>query len=363
MDFVKLWNRLEGSRTHLASAALIVVGLLGLTGQIDPATLMSLGLTAAGAIGVTLRLAIAKLPEKQQDALYRLFTLWRSVSEQIQPQPPVDPRPASSLGVMLLIFVLGTTTASAAEVRIVGPKGVPVAGYPAELFIQGAPLGSTIGWDSVPRYEGLPFVEPQDDGYAAKLNTMAGAWKLIVAITPPGEPTVFRYFDFTVPGTAYVPIPGPSPQPLPIPVPPPPTPPLPPPNPPPVPPKPDPLPPPSVDFQIADRVAAIASTINSPQRAVEVVRLADAAEALAGQVAAGTVKRADDVMVRIGQGIKGLNSSAWSAVAPKFTALMKETWETHGDGPLQLTEDGDIVEPTSWSDLLREIATGLRRVR
>lgn len=148
----------------------------------------------------------------------------------------------------------------------------------------------------------------------------------------------------------------------PTPTPPKPTPtPTPPPGPPPVPPQP-PAPLPPGEFGVAEKVAAIVRKIDSPSRAAQATQLADAADALASEINAGAVKNAQDVMSRIGDGIKSLNSPVWVATAPTFTALMKETWFANSVR-LKVTEKFDMVQPVAWSILLREIATGLRSVK
>lgn len=149
--------------------------------------------------------------------------------------------------------------------------------------------------------------------------------------------------------------PPPQPQP-PKPTPAPTPPPVPPPNPPPAP-----LPP--GEFGIAEKVAAIVRKIDSPKRAAEAVQLAEAAEGLAAQIAAGTVGNVTEVLTRIGTGIKALNAPAWSASAAEFAAVMKSTWEAHSAGRLKLTAAGGMVEPAGWSALLREIAVGVRSVK
>jgi hypothetical protein len=120
---------------------------------------------------------------------------------------------------------------------------------------------------------------------------------------------------------------------------------------------------PAGEFQVAEQVAAIVRKIDSPRRAAESAQLADAAEALAAQIAAGTVPNVTEVLTRIGEGIKGLNSPAWSAVASQFAAAMETTWKAHSAGRLKLSVTGGLVDKPAWATLLREIAIGLRSVK
>lgn len=145
----------------------------------------------------------------------------------------------------------------------------------------------------------------------------------------------------------------PAPQPIPPKPIPPPTP-IPPPSPPPIPPG---------EFLISDKVATIVGRINSPQRSKEAGQLADSAEALAAQIAAGTVTNVTDVLMRIGTGIKALNSPAWTAAAAEFSAVLETTWKAHSSGRLKVSVVGGLQDPTSWATLLREIAIGVRSVR
>lgn len=376
MDWTKLPEKLQGYRTHIAAGALTLVGVLGLSGRIDESTLLSLGASALGAMGVFLRLAIAGMPQQQQDALYKLLTLWRAASEQASPQPDTPPataavrkplRDISGIAGLLLAMSL-CSSAWAGDAMIAGPAAVPAPGYPCRLFIQGdLPAETAIGWDVSPRREGVVQIRPAADGLSADLTTLGGAWRIAVAIHEPGRTIYFRYFDVAVPGQPYTPPPGPmpipdpqpgpTPQPTPIPDPPAPAPQ------PPRPPTPGPTPLPAGEFQVAELVAAIVRKIDSPKRGAEAAQLADAAEALAAQVAAGTVPNVTEVLTRIGEGIKGLNSPAWSAAAAQFAATMEQTWKAHSTGRLKLTVTGGLVDKPAWATLLREISTGLRSVK
>ncbi len=125
------------------------------------------------------------------------------------------------LPALLLCGLASQAMAATMEVYVAGPSGVPVAGFPCELYVQGnIPEGTKFTWDYQPQYPGVPFVEPLNGGRMARLNTLPGIYKIIVSVTPPGEEQgVIIYKDFTVPGTQYVPTPPPAPTPQPLPTP------------------------------------------------------------------------------------------------------------------------------------------------
>lgn len=386
-QFGKLFN---GKKSHTAGVVLILVGILGMTGALDSATLVSLGSAGVGALGIALRLAIAKLPDQERTALEQILAALLKPAPQSEPTfdnlslwsgpdrqspelaaaaraaaAPVTSRDVAGAGSLLLAVSLATA-ASASEAVIVGPSGVPAPGIPLTLYVQGElPPETAIGWDVSPRRDDVNQVRPAADGRSAEIATLAGTWRVSVAVHEPGRRIYFRYFEVTVPGTPYVPpgppgptppTPEPSPSPKPAP-----TPPQPAPQPPtPTPPAPKPAPVPAGEFGVAPRVAELVAGITDPRRGETAAALADAADALAAQIDAAAVDNVSDVLNRMGAAIKALESDAWSKAAAEFSGILKTTWEKHARGRLRLTATGGLVEPKAWSTLLQELAVGLR---
>jgi hypothetical protein len=247
-------------------------------------------------------------------------------------------------------------TAVAGEVTIVGPSAVPAPGYPCRLFVQGElPEGTAVGWDVSPRREGIKQIQSTDDDAAADLTTLAGHWRVSIAIHEPGQKIYFRYFDVAVPGTPYVPPPGPTPTPVPTPSP---TPsPTPAPNPPgpqpPGPPQPGPTPAPEPVFPpdrfgMAEATYQLGLTVNSPTRAKEAACLAEGCKTLAAQLAAGTLKNSKDIIASIAETLDHCTSSAWDKAREQLAAKLTELYSA-----------GKLRTPSDWKDLATEIKAGL----
>lgn len=160
-----------------------------------------------------------------------------------------------------------------------------------------------------------------------------------------------------VPPPAPVP-PTPAPAPTPKPAPPP----------APVPPAPEPIP--DGEYNVAVRVAEIVGTINDPARKAKAQEFANAADAIAAEIAAGTVTNVTEMIDRIGKGLDAAGP-AWSPARVQFAGLLQSTFEAHRGGPgadgsarsdkLSLTTVGNFRYPRNWSTLLRECGVGARR--
>ena len=149
------------------------------------------------------------------------------------------------------------------------------------------------------------------------------------------------------------PTPPPGPQPGPTPPNPQPTPPG------PTPPQPNPGPAPLPDgqFGVAKLVYEEASKVPSPNRAAEASALADQFEAVAAQIAAGTLRNALSISSAIkAAGAKALTTpeanAAWGPAADKFGQVIYGFYKA-----------GKFREPSDWATCLREISSGLRAVR
>ena len=162
---------------------------------------------------------------------------------------------------------------------------------------------------------------------------------------------------------AVVPLPTPSPIPNPAPSP------VPAPTPSPV--RPDPLPPPvpaplptePVDgrFGIAKAVWKIAKEVQSPDRVAESQALASVFESVAAQVAAGTLNGTlldpqwHKISVALTAGNKPIMAKHLAAWKSSAEQLSEAIGQRYGDGKLNSNQD--------WSDLLNEIASGLKAVK
>lgn len=281
------------------------------------------------------------------------------MTDWLNPKLPVIP--------LLLAMLLFPASVFAASPRAIITG--PTTATPGEFLTLDA-TGSEnepkhFKWSISPELKGRKQLLPSDGGGKCVVATYPGVYLITLAISNEDGIDTLTY-QITIPGEAPCPPPSPvptPPQPLPIPPGPVPTPtPL-----PPVPPVPVPVPIPPVvppgEFNVAPQVAVIVSKIPSPNRVAEAKQLADAADALAAEIAAGTVTNATVVLTRIGAGIKALNSPAWVVAAPELAALMQATWQAHSKDRLKLTTTGGIVDASGWSTLLREVAIGARGVK
>lgn len=259
---------------------------------------------------------------------------------------------------LLLLALLVPSVASASPPRAIITG--PTTATPGEFLTLDA-TGSEndpkhFKWSISPELRGRKQLLPSDGGGKCVVATYPGVYLITLAISNDDGIDTLTY-QITIPGDA--PCPPPEPQPVP---------------PQPVPPTPGPAPQPTPvpvpvpvipdgEFKVAAKVAEIIGRINSPSRTTEAKQLADAADALAAQIAAGTVTNATEVLTRIGGGIKAMNNPAWTAAAADFAKLMETTWKSHSAARLKLTAIGGIVDPAGWSTLLRELAVGARAVK
>lgn len=163
-----------------------------------------------------------------------------------------------------------------------------------------------------------------------------------------------------IPGNPPCPPPGPKPidppGPIPEPTPPAPTPPKPP---GPVP-TPVPVPIPAGEFGISPKVADIVRKIVDPAKAATAKSLADAADAIAAQIAAGTLTGVNDLLTRVGEAIKATGNPAWQAAAADFSKELAATYAAHKGGRLAVSTFGGFKDAAGWAALMREVATGVR---
>lgn len=340
-----LMQRMNGTKTYGLAVLLALLAAADVLGLIPDEQRTAIYSVIVAGLAAALRHGIARLPEDQQAKLARARELVESIREQIPPRetnsPPIEDgaylrsqigyRPDShkrhlaGAGLLLLCLLI-PVTASASDIRIVGPAAVPVAGCPCELFVQGdLPAGTKITWDYFPKAEGFPLVDSADRHKpVVRLNTMAGAYKLIVSVTPPGdEAPVIRYHDFSVPGSPYTPPTPPAPTPQPQP-------PGPQPQPPPQP-QPQPVDP-TFDvgqFGFAEATYRAAIAVNSPQRKSETVCLATKLAAIVNGIDTddpkrGTIQTAQQAANSLGAAFDGCLSEAWNDTRDRLADRVSE---------------------------------------
>lgn len=249
----------------------------------------------------------------------------------------------------LLAFLLIAGTASAA-----GPKAIingPATAVPGELVTLDA-SGSQgenlrFRWSVQPDQPGrIMFEECPKGSGKIRISTFPGTWHYTVFVFNAEDSDVLTW-AVTIPGGT---VPTPSPTP---PAPTPPAPPSPNPAPPaPVPPTPPPQP---STFGIRDQIPVWAMTVTSPNKVANAARLADAADALAAAVAAGTTSGPAKILAALTAAnaiALGSDLAAWKSFGVSYSAALTGLYAT-----------GKLKTDAEWSEMLRETAAGLRMVK
>lgn len=376
MDWLK---QLEGYRTYLSAGSNMLLSI-GAT--------LSVIATAVGALPIDRGLAIAAVCmtlSQGCNAAAQIFQRLATakLSDLVEPskpdatpaQPPVDfddaarSRVTGVMGLMLAVLSGAAGIAAAQEgVSIIGPTEVQAPGLPCELHLQGVESTKKvdIAWKVFPPVANVRMVEAREGGKIARLTTIGGKWSIICAYHVEGEPIRFVTHETTVPGAPYTPPPGPAPTPSPLPLPPAPPIPTPPapvpgpnvdPSPTPKPPAPTPPAPapelPAGDFdKLPARVRDLAAAVNSTTRAAEALKLADAIEGIAAQIAAGTLTGPQNIVNALGVSLNANTNAAWDDCRAKMVDSLKA-----------LYMGGKLKTPSAWSTMLREVVTGLRAVK
>jgi len=305
------------------------------------------------------------LLEAMRDLVRRLKEAKAAEEANTAPHlPPITttgPEPTRLPLILLALLVPSIAVAAPPRAIITGPT----TAIPGELLTLDATSSENepkhFKWSISPELRGRKQLEP--NGGKCVVATYPGVYVVTLAISNDDGIDTLTY-QLTFPGEAPCPPPAPKPVVPDVPIPPVPVP-TPTPN-PPVPTPPGPVPTPVIpdgEFKVSAKVAALIGKINSPNRSTEAKQLADAADSLAAEVAAGTVTNATVVLTRIGAGIKDIKNPQWVAAATEFAALMQSTWQEHSKGRLKLTTIGGIVDASGWSTLLRELAVGARAVK
>lgn len=241
----------------------------------------------------------------------------------------------------------------------------PVTGQAGEILILDA--GQSTGgpthfsWDVSPRISGRKMFEPEcGDSSRIRIASFPGKYKYTLIVSNADGNDVV-YWDVTIPGAAPQPSPGPNPAPEPSPGPPQPDPapePAPKPGPDPAP-NPNPGPPviPDGQFGIARQIVDWAAEITSPTKLQDARGFAGSFEAVASQIASGSLRDAD----KIAQALLASNRSAvgqdviqahWMSLAQHLNAHLAAT---HFAGKLE--------DSNQWATYLRECAAGFKAIR
>lgn len=374
---------LVGWRTYLSNAAyiLLAVGQIatvlatamgGVTfenGVVATVVLLGLAQVCNALAGIFQRAATRSVQENLAALPEEVVNIRSLIDQMIKPAPkfPDDPgRPASAGLILFALLLLGGTAVAAPPTAIInGPKSAEAG---EELIFdasmsEGEP--TLYAWRVFPQLQGRKQLTVLEGGKKVRLSSYPGTYllRLMVAntegiadhehqVTIPGPmpcppaPTPSPVVPVPVP----VPVPGPSPGPTPVPVPTP-TPPV------PVPPAP-PMPTPDVlpagEFDgLPAAVRALALMVNSPNRAAEAAKLADAIEAVAAQIAAKSLVTPDAMVKAIGAAFNGSVPPAWDQdFRARAVAKMKELFLA-----------GKLPTPDRWAVMLREVVIGLRSVK
>lgn len=259
---------------------------------------------------------------------------------------PLSPSAGNPL-VPLIAFLLIAGTASAAS-----PKAVingPTTGTAGELLTLDASQseGENLKylWRVQPDVSGRRmFRSCGTTGDVIHISTMPGTWQYTLVVSN-AEGADLLTWTVTIPG-------NPSPQPNPVPPGPGPTP-----GPSPTPPSPHPDPPAPAPskFGIRDQIPVWAASVSSPTRVAAAGRLADASDALAAAVAAGTTSGPAKILAALtaaNAAALGADLAAWKSFGVSYSAALSGIYAM-----------GRLKTDADWAELLRETAAGLRLVK
>lgn len=274
------------------------------------------------------------------------------VGGHLREQFPLNPQSGNPL-LPLLAFGLLSASAVAAP-----PKAVingPTTGTAGELLTLDASQseGENLKflWRVQPDVSGRRmFRSCGTTGEVIHISTMPGTWQYTLVVSN-GDGADLLTWTVTIPGS---PAPQPNPNP-PLPHPEPgPTPGPPGPSPRPQPDPPAPVPSPS-RFGLREQIPVWAASVTSPNRVANATKLADAADALAAAIAAGTTKGPTAILAALAAAntaALGSDLAAWKSFGASYSAALTGLYAMR-----RLNTDAD------WAEMLRETAAGLRLVK
>ncbi len=212
----------------------------------------------------------------------------------------------------------------------------PTGGVPGDILVLDASESDAdfFAWSVTPQLPGgRPTILVLEDGRKCLVASVPGVYHVFLACSN-AEGIDQTLWTLTI---------GDAPAPVPVP---------PGPN-PPAPPAPDGIP--DGVFHISQLVFDLAMHVESVHRAAQAHALADAADAVAASIAAGTLQKPQEIL----RAILAANNAA---LGPSMLAWTP--WGTAVGLKLQeLYRAGRLAQPADWSVALREIAIGLRAVK
>lgn len=349
----------------LVAVATVTGGLTLQNGLAVSVVLLGLSQIFRSLGGIFQRMATQTVQQNLAEVSDDISQIRSLVDQMIRPAPqfPDDPgRPESSglVPMVMLAVMLSSGSAWAVQPKAIvnGPK---VAEAGEELIFdasmsEGDP--ELFEWRVYPALAGKKQLTILDGGKRVRLSSYPGTYliRLMVANregisdhdhqvyipgpvpcppAPPPSPGPAPVVPVPVPNP--VPTPGPMPSPAPVP---------------PVPPMPDVLPAGEFDGLPA-AVRALALAVNSASRTVEAAKLADALEAVASQISAGSLKSPDAIVKAIGAAFNGSVSPVWDTeFRVRAVARMKDLFVA-----------GKLGTGDRWAAMLREVVVGLRSVK
>lgn len=282
-------------------------------------------------------------------------------------------------GVVAVAVMLSSSWGAAPRAIIDGPSSVRIAGQKLVLRAADTTVRDAKGyrWTIHPEVRGMDQLTILDGGKSVLVHTIPGRYvvTLTVAGVPGDDGSVdidSITHDLEVPGESPCPPPEPSPTPVPVPPKPPtptPTPTPTPPNPTPGPVDPAPVPPvptpvpvpvPAGEFGIAPKIADAVKPIATSQRA-KLDAVGAALDAVAAQVAAGTITDAATLMEALKPALATIDTPEGKAIRARVLEIFQDTFSANAKGKLAGTGlRWTFADPAAWATLIRETSTGVK---
>lgn len=383
---LQLLQRIDGAKTYGCSVLLALLAACDLAGIVPAEARAAVYSSVAAGLAASLRHALSKMPAETSQRIARAADVLRKITEALKtPVAPLpEPNEASPLARLAVLFVplllLSSAPLFASPPRAIidGPASVRAPGQKLVLRAADSTQKSAKGyrWTIHPEIRGYEQMTVIDGGRAVLIHTLPGRY--VVTLTVAGAPSADGEVEIDsithtleIPGNAPCPPPEPVPDPLgPLPEPPQPTPPPTPkpPAPQPTPPQPQPTPTPpqplpAGDYNISPRFSEIARAVEDPQKATSVKRMADSLDAIAAQVAAGTLTKFPETFAQVQTVLQAL-SEHWqeprSDARAQMSGVLSLVYQQHKNGRLALLSSGEFKNASSWAQLLRECSLGIR---
>lgn len=245
------------------------------------------------------------------------------------PKPQIDGPVTAVAGDMITLDATKSVGVKHFRWRLLAPQ------IPGRKLLEAAPDNKTCRIASYPATYVVQLLVGNEEGVDAVTHQIIVSGECVTPLPNPPAPTPTPVPPGPGPGPGPTPDPGPTPPPVP-------------------PPNPDPVFPPG-QFSISLDVYKWASAVESPKRAQECLALAQAGEALAAQIAAGTVKGDQAILNAIGAALELSTNGDVAAWKPFRQQLANRVKTIYFAGKLKSAAD--------WSALIREVSLGLKAVK